>query len=272
MKSFHLYAGIGMHTLGFQRAGFTPVGLCEVDPYCRAVLAKHWPGVFIHDDVRTLSVDVVRDRCGRVDLLEGGFACQDVSVAGRGAGIGKHTRSGLTWRNFFRLARGLRPDWLVLENVPRLRSVGSDRVLRALERIGYACWPFVVGAIHVGAAFVGQRVWIVAASRVARLQAGREVPGGAEPVFAVPAGGSVHRRVAGRHQDQFEWEEPRLVESPLGSAVDGPPRRLARFASERAIHALGNGNPPALAELIARAVLAAAPASPKVAPAAEVGE
>jgi DNA (cytosine-5)-methyltransferase 1 len=264
MNSLHVYAGVGMHTLGFQRAGFTPVGLCEIDPYCRAVLAKHWPGVFIHDDVRTLSVDAVRARCGRIDLLEGGFMCTDISQAGKGRGLTRTTRSGITWRNFFRLARGLRPDWLVLENVPRLRSVGADRVLRALERIGYACWPLVVGAIHVGASFVGQRVWIVAASRVARLQAGREVSGGGVQAFALPAGGCLHRGVAGSRERQHEWEEPRLVEPPMGVPVDGATRRLDRFASERAIHAVGNGNPPALAELIARAVLVAA--APSVAP------
>jgi DNA (cytosine-5)-methyltransferase 1 len=130
VKSFHLYAGIGLHALGFQRAGIEPAGFCEIDPYCQAVLRKNFPGRPVHGDVRTLTVDVVRSCCGgNPDIIEGGFMCTDISVAGAGKGIGRETRSGLTWREMFRLIRGLRPAWLVLENVPALRNRGADRVL-----------------------------------------------------------------------------------------------------------------------------------------------
>jgi DNA-cytosine methyltransferase len=156
-----LFSGIGLHDLGFERAGWRCVGQVELDPFAAAVLAKHWPHVPRWCDVRSVTVDAVRGACGRIDAICGGFMCTDISVAGKGAGLGKRTRSGLTWREMFRLIRGLRPVLLVIENVPRLRTLGADRVLAALERIGYACRALVVGAEHVGAPHRRHRVWIV---------------------------------------------------------------------------------------------------------------
>jgi DNA (cytosine-5)-methyltransferase 1 len=161
MNFLSVFTGIGAFDLGLEAAGMTCVGQIELDGFCRAVLAKHWPGVFRWSDVCDLPTELVRYVCGRPDVICGGFACQDVSVAGKGKGIQRHTRSGLTWRNLFRLARGLRPAWLVIENVPALKNRGADRVLRALARIGYACWTFVVGAHAVGAPHKRDRVWIV---------------------------------------------------------------------------------------------------------------
>src|SRR5262249_35665923 len=96
----------------------------------------------------------------RCDLIAGGFPCQDISAAGKGAGIGG-TRSGL-WFEMARIIAGVRPAWVLVENVPALRARGADRVLADLEEIGYTCWPFVVGAWAVGAPHRRDRVWIVA--------------------------------------------------------------------------------------------------------------
>src|SRR5215831_9611163 len=107
-----LFSGIGGFDLGLERAGLRTAWFCESDPYCRRVLAKHWPGVPIHPDVRGLrGVDVEP-----VDILCGGFPCTDLSVAGRGAGLTSE-RSGL-WFEFGRLIRELRPRYVVVENVP----------------------------------------------------------------------------------------------------------------------------------------------------------
>lgn len=194
MRYLSLFSGIGGIDLGLDRAGMTCVGQCEIDPFCRAVLAKHWPNVFRWSDVTDLPVELIRYVCGRIDLLCGGFACQDVSCAGKGAGIGRQTRSGVTWRNLFRLARGLRPAWLLLENVPALRSRGVDRVLRALERIGYSLRSVVVGAEHVGLPHKRHRVWIVGKL--------------ADP--------------AGQHGEQWErfWK-PSAIESGSKSRIEG---------------------------------------------------
>jgi DNA (cytosine-5)-methyltransferase 1 len=247
-----LYSGIGAHDYGLELAGHRCVGQIEIDPFCAAVLEKHWPGLPRWSDVQHVTVDNVRRACGNIDMLTGGFMCSDISAAGKGAGLGKATRSGFTWRHMFRLIRGLRPNWLVIENVPALRSRGADRVLGVLERIGYTCWAVVVGAVHVGANFVGKRVWIVAATRGTRPPAGRQVQVGTKRFQPMSSGGSRYRRVAGSREDQFSWEEPRLVEPPLGMPADGASGRLARFASEHAIHALGNANPPQIIGMIGR--------------------
>lgn len=264
LRYLSVFSGIGMHDLGFERAGWECVGQIEWDDYCQAVLSKHWPDVSKWKDVRDVSVDAVRERCGRVDLVTGGFACQDVSVAGRGAGLGKATRSGLTWRNLFRLIRGIRPAWIVIENVPALRSRGADRVLRVLERIGYACRPLVVGAEHVGAPHRRHRVWIVGnlADAAGDRRERRPVPvlkrrqeqadadagraGEGAPVVLANTGDArlaigpveharherpaVERsREAGRWpsrpgEPQHEWEHPRLAHAAHGSDERGQPR------------------------------------------------
>lgn len=156
-----LFTGIGLHDLGLERAGFRIAAQVEIDPYCRAVLANHWPEVTRFDDVRTVSADALRlAGVGRIDLVTGGFPCQDISVAGKGAGLdGK--RSGL-WHEMRRIVSDVRPDWVLAENVPALRTRGSDRVLTDLAALGYTCWPLVVGALHAGAPHRRLRVWIVA--------------------------------------------------------------------------------------------------------------
>jgi len=145
-----LFSGIGGLSLGLHWAGMRTQAFCEADPFARRVLARHWPGVPIYDDVRTLSA--VRLRADGVQpphLLCGGFPCQDISLAGRAVGI-EGPRSGL-WTHMARLVRECRPHWVVVENVPGLRSRGADRVLSDLEAAGYTCWPLVVGAVHAAA-------------------------------------------------------------------------------------------------------------------------
>jgi DNA (cytosine-5)-methyltransferase 1 len=357
MNFLSLYSGIGLHDLGFERAGWRCVGQVELDPFATAVLAKHWPHVPRWCDVRSVTVDAVRGACGRIDAICGGFMCTDISVAGKGAGLGKRTRSGLTWREMFRLIRGLRPVLLVIENVPRLRTLGADRVLAALERIGYACRAIVVGAEHVGAPHRRHRVWVIGrlvhasgrdvsgistSGRGAQGEAegsdvrGREAVGvlhepahanadeanplgldgtGGVPVAVGEAEGrtaahrtgdcifpggcwrcanvadtdsgrggqdflssesrssrsvepsgyprlpvrsgeaeQVSRWPARPGQGQHAWEAPRLIESSVGGAASRRAGRVAGFARRNALRALGNGNPPQVAEVIARSI------------------
>jgi DNA (cytosine-5)-methyltransferase 1 len=151
-----LFAGIGGMSLGLERAGFTVRWQVETEPYCENILARHWPAVPRRRDVRFAGAANLE----RVDLIAGGFPCQDISAAGRGVGLEQGHRSGL-WREFARIVRELRPRWVLIENVPALRRRGADTVLGDLEAAGYACWPLVVGARHVGAPHRRDRVWIV---------------------------------------------------------------------------------------------------------------
>src|SRR4051794_35686151 len=111
-----LFAGIGGMDLGLERSGMTCSWQVEIDPFARKVLAKHWPDVRRHDDVRTFPPEPVDG--WRVDLIAGGFPCQDISVAGKGAGL-DGARSGL-WTEIVRTVRLLRPRFLVVENVSAL--------------------------------------------------------------------------------------------------------------------------------------------------------
>ena len=123
-----LFAGIGGMSLGLERAGFTVRWQVETDPYCENILARHWPHVHRRQDVRFAGTATLE----RVDLIAGGFPCQDISAAGKGAGLERGHRSGL-WREFARIVRELRPSWVLVENVPALRRRGADLVLGDLH-------------------------------------------------------------------------------------------------------------------------------------------
>jgi DNA (cytosine-5)-methyltransferase 1 len=157
-----LFSGIGGLELGLEWAGLGPVlWQVEKDPYCLKVLEKHWPGVRRYEDVKTIGRSVAP-----VDLICGGFPCQDLSYAGRGAGIKKSTRSGL-WFEYARIISELRPRFVVVENVPALLTRGMDIVLGELAALGYDAWWDCIPAQAVGAPHRRDRVFVVAhATRV----------------------------------------------------------------------------------------------------------
>jgi DNA (cytosine-5)-methyltransferase 1 len=247
-----LFAGIGGMSLGLERAGFEIRWQVETEPSCENVLARHWPNVVRRRDVRWAGAANLE----RVDLIAGGFPCQDISCAGRGGGLGGF-RSGL-WREFARLVRELQPRWVLVENVPALRRRGADTVLSDLEAAGYAAWPLVVGARHVGAPHRRDRVWIV--GRVAGVDdanAGRR----GEPDDSLRPGGNQldctgSLRWPARPGDRpYEWEPPRTVESPVGRRAHGVSARLAGARWRNELKALGNSVVPQVVEVIGRAIM-----------------
>jgi DNA (cytosine-5)-methyltransferase 1 len=138
--------------LAAKAAGIETVAWCESDPACQLALRKLWPDVIGFEDVRHVSTDAL---CGNgiepgtIDLISGGFPCQDISTAGKGAGI-EGKRSGL-WYEMLRIIEQARPRWVLAENVPALKGRGADTVLAGLEAAGYTAWPLVVGAWAFGA-------------------------------------------------------------------------------------------------------------------------
>ncbi len=169
-----LFSGIGGFSLGLERTGgFKTVAFCEIDGWCRQQLARNWPGVPIYSDIRSLNGKTI----GYVDIITGGFPCQDISPANTSAKGIDGARSGLVFE-LLRVIREVRPTWVVIENSPTLRVRGADRVLDELEGQGYACWPLVVGARHVLAPHRRDRAWIVAHSeRRAQTEQRRRVEG-----------------------------------------------------------------------------------------------
>src|SRR5271166_2072777 len=171
-----LFAGIGGMDLGLERAGMTCAWQVENDPWATRVLAKHWPNVRRWDDVRTFPPMADTERqsetstnlphcteppcwntwfescCCRewsVDLICGGFPCQDISYAGKGAGLAGE-RSGL-WYEFARIVRTIRPRYVLVENVSALLTRGLDAVLGTLVADGYGCEWACIPAAAVGA-------------------------------------------------------------------------------------------------------------------------
>jgi DNA (cytosine-5)-methyltransferase 1 len=163
MRVLDLFSGIGGFSLGLERAGMTTVAFCEIEPYCRAVLKKHWPHVPCYEDVRTLTAQRLAADGIAVDVICGGFPCQDISCAGAGAGI-EGERSGL-WREYARLIGELRPRYVIVENVSALLGRGLGTVLGDLAALGFDAEWHCIPASAVGAPHRRDRVWIVAYPR-----------------------------------------------------------------------------------------------------------
>ena len=151
-----LFAGIGGFDLGFERAGFKCKWQVEIDDYATKVLEKHWPKVHRERDIRECGSSNLE----RVDCVIGGFPCQDISYAGRGAGLAGE-RSGLFFEAV-RLVRELQPRAVVLENVAALLTRGLDRVLGTLAEIGYDAQWHCIPAASVGAPHIRDRVFVIA--------------------------------------------------------------------------------------------------------------
>lgn len=172
-----LFSGIGGIDLGLERAGMRVAWQCELDPWCRSILARHWPGVPCYADVRSIGADAPR-----VDVLAGGFPCQPVSLAGKGLA---QADERWLWPEFARLVRVLRPRYVIAENVPGLLARGLDLVLADLAALGFDAEWTVFGARDVGAPHRRERVWIVAADRdrdgfEGRSEHDERAPGGIE--------------------------------------------------------------------------------------------
>jgi len=165
MRVGSLFAGIGGFDLGLSWAGYDIVWQVELDEWCRKVLAKHWPDATRFADIRDCGLHNLEP----VDVICGGFPCQDISLAGKQAGLDGE-RSSLWWE-MRRIVGELRPRYVIVENVPNLLIRGFDRVLGSLSEIGYDAEWDVISAQDVGAPHLRQRLWIVAYPTGARGEA-----------------------------------------------------------------------------------------------------
>jgi DNA (cytosine-5)-methyltransferase 1 len=257
LRVLDLFSGIGGFSLGLERAGMRTVAFCEIDPFCRRVLAKHWPDVPIYDDVRNLTAVRLRADGIEPDVICGGFPCQDISSAGHKVGIGGE-RSGL-WSEYARLVGELRPRYVIVENVSALLSRGLGDVLADMAALGYDAEWHCIPASAIGADHERDRVWIVAnphghgeptgavddeARRVQTLR------GSADAECRVSAM-AIHLARAWRQQQSIPWDRVWSDEdSPMGMGMDdGLPQRLDR------LRALGNAVVPQIPELIGRALM-----------------
>jgi DNA (cytosine-5)-methyltransferase 1 len=216
-----LFSGIGGFSLGLERAGMRTVAFCEIDPYCRRVLAKHWPGVPCYDDIRTFR----GTECGPVDVVCGGWPCQTFSTAARGRNVHPDM-----WPEFFRIVRTARPAWVVAENVPGALD-GLDGIRGDLRRAGYSTAAVVCDTALPERQRARMRAIIVAhadSDGESRL--------------------SLHAEASRIRKDATGVWEP--FPGTMGMD-DGVPSRVDR------LRALGNAVVPQIPEMIGRAIMAA---------------
>jgi DNA (cytosine-5)-methyltransferase 1 len=220
-----LFAGIGGMDLGLERAGMECRWQVEIDPFCRKVLAKHWPNVKRYEDVRTVDWREVE----RVDLIAGGFPCQPVSLAGLRRG---ESDERWMWPEFARAVRGVGPGVVLIENVPGLLTRGMGEVLGDLAALGFVAEWSTLSACALGATHPRERLFIVAYTESEGLP--QSALGGFSPSrFAGPESSGV---LAGREASQW------ATEPAVGRMAPGFPGRVD------SIRALGNAVVPQVAE------------------------
>ena len=279
MKVLDLFSGIGGFSLGLERAGMETIAFCEFDEHAQKVLRKHWPDVPIHSDVRSLNG---HDYRGTVDVVTGGFPCQDLSTAGEKAGFSGE-RSSL-YIEMLRIISECRPQFAIFENVTGLLTGDSGRwfakFLYDLAEIGFDAEWHCITASDIGAHHHRDRVWVVAYPNETQLQRG-SISERVQKELAQSHGRSCNRSASKiladsmrqRQQGQrepinsqckekdFNWEAGKSeyervgqiweIEPPVGRVVDGVwdqsySHRLAR---------LGNSVVPQIPEIIGRAIM-----------------
>lgn len=234
MRVLDLFSGIGGFSLGLERAGMTTVAFCEIDPFCRAVLKKHWPNVPIFEDVRTLT----NEQTGPVDLVCGGFPCQPFSVAGHRKG---HEDSRNMVQPMLGIVQATKPAWFVGENVEGFIDIGLDSLCSELGSFGYSTRAISLPACAVGLPTMERHLWIIATTSSERLERFWEIT-----IQAIEDGTKEFQGSDPRGSDRWDLPEARLC--GVGERI---PRRMDR------LRALGNAVDPEIPELLGRAILEA---------------
>ena len=269
ITSGSLFSGIGGFELGadwaFKKAQISHKVLFQVEQnkYCRGILNKHWPDAIIHDDVKLVG----KHNLPKVDILMGGFPCQDISLAGKQKGI-KHGKKSILWYEMLRIIGELRPSIVVLENVPAILSLGGASVIAELASIGYDSRWTIISAQEFGAPHIRKRWFCIATntnSDSQSISAEYEKASRLQKPSRSDSSDSPSTR-SQRHSERTKsLEKERLFirrscqnsrrnianawekfpsQSPLCSRDDGIPDRLAR------LKALGNAIVPQCSEYI----------------------
>jgi DNA (cytosine-5)-methyltransferase 1 len=242
LNVFSLFAGIGGLELGLERAGMRVVGQVEIDGYCRQVLAKHWPDVPRHDDVRTAVDWWTSERRPRVDVVCGGFPCTPFSDAGLRRGTADE-RWGWPW--FADVLRVVRPRYVLVENVPNLlRWDGGTAfgiILADLDSLGFDAEWSVLSACAMGAPHMRRRLFVLAYPPVDDVQ-------GALPHDPRPA--PLYRHEP-RGSDRRAWRDWWVREPAVDRVAYGD----ARSVVYDELHALGNAVVPQVAEYVGRLIV-----------------
>ena len=261
MNVLDLFSGIGGFSLGLERAGFKTIAFCEIDPFCRKVLNKHWPDVPIYEDIRELDGNEIT-----ADVITGGYPCQPFSQAGkrRGEEDDRHL-----WPEMYRLIKIVRPRWVIAENVAGHISMGLDTVLSDLEAEDYTCWTFVIPACAIDAKHRRDRVWIVGYSKnmqrngehdnatESKRQISKFRAASSEKVISNTANNGSHRKKRDEAEQGGNQSIDRLFIGRNTWATEPNVGRVAHGVSNRVdrLKSLGNAAIPQIPEIIGRAIM-----------------
>lgn len=271
MEMLSLFSGVGMLDHGLELAGIKVVGQCEIEPFSQKVLAKHWPTLWRHDNVKTLcrrmednwedgqcaihdgqlfgqcqcvSTEKVRKALGPVELVSGGAPCQPFSRNGTRDGI---RDSRHLWPDMRRVVTELQPAWVLFENVSGAVEHIADLVASDLEEDGYAAEAFCMEARQFGADHRRERLFIIANNQGQRIQGLRTTRIEISQPLDWPF-------LPLRDCDGLWQVEPDVRRSAYGTAsrLDG---RIATWGQR--LHGIGNGVDVRVALAIGRAIIAA---------------
>jgi len=232
MKSLDLFSCLGCHAIGFARAGIETVAFCENKPERRAEIERQFPGVDVYEDVRECGVAVPF-----VDIVIGGPPCQRTSVA---AAIHDYRTGESLWPYMLNVGLCARAEWFVVEQPPG-NPLWESEVGRSLSGAGRHVAKFEFGACDVGAPYLRRRIFMVACSSLQRLEIARQ---------SLPSAIEETKRAANARGD---WDPDQLATLQVDARSAGE-RGMRR---QKMIEALGDSNPPHMAEVIGRAVMRA---------------
>jgi len=240
LKVLDLFSGIGGFSLGLERAGMEAIASCEFNPYCRKVLKKHWPDTPIHEDVRFLDG---REYRGSVDVVCGGFPCQDLSAAGKRSGL-EGDKSSL-YREMLRIISECLPRYAIFENVANF-LVGDggrwfSKFLYDLSAFGYDAEWHCISASAIGANHHRDRVWIVAYPK-GNTKQNSIFEGEQTGILLKSKPRGIFRGIAPR--THWETDKPGVIE-----VDDGLPGWVG------SVSAYGNAVVPQIPEMIGRAII-----------------
>jgi site-specific DNA-cytosine methylase len=248
MKALDLFSCIGCHAIGFERAGIQTIGFCEIDEWRRQRVRQRFQNVRIHDDIKCLDPASYGD----ADVVIGGPPCQQTS---RAAAVHGYRTGESLWPYMLRVVDLLRSPWVVVEQ-PTGNEAWETEVVGDLSRTGRHVARFEFGACDVGAPYLRRRVFMVACPSLSRLEVAR---------LAIPRAIEEVTRAADARGD---WNADQLASLPVDArAADEFDRGPKSRERQQWIEALGDSNPPHMAEVIGRAIMTThPPAAPAVGP------
>lgn len=238
MKALDLFSCIGCHAIGFQRAGIATDVFCEINPFRRIELRRRFPGSEVNADIRDFYYEGVRP----ADIVIGGPPCQRTSVAS--AIHGYRTGESL-WPDMLAVGIASGAEWFVVEQPPG-NAAWEAEVCDDLSKTGRHVARFEFGACDVGAPYIRRRVFVVASTSLPRLEIARQ---------SLPRAIDETKRAANARGD---WNADQLASIPVDArSADEFDQGHASRERREWIDALGDSNPPHMAEAIGRAIMAA---------------